>query len=84
MADQFIDQVCDTFVHAGISVERLGIRAEQEITTVKVGCRLSDVTKLAHLIGELRTLPGVRAVHTDLHGSRMENLALAGKMDDDT
>ena len=84
MADQFIDQVCDTFVHAGISVERLGIRAEQEITTVKVGCRLSDVTTLTHLIGELRTLPGVRAVHTDLHGSRMENLALAGKLDDDT
>ena len=84
IADQFIGQVCDTFAHASISIERLAIRAEQEITTVKVGCRLSDITMLTHLIGELRTLPGVRAVHTDLHGSRMENLALAGKLDDET
>jgi putative Mg2+ transporter-C (MgtC) family protein len=84
MAGQFIGQVCDTFAHTGISIERLEIRAEQERATVKVGCRLSDVTKLAHLIGELRTLPGVRAVHTDLHGSRMENLVSAGRMDDDS
>ena len=84
IADQFIGQVCDTFARAGTGVERLEVRAEQETATVKVGFRLSDVTTITHLIGELRTLPGVRAVHTDLHGSRMENLALTGKMDDET
>ena len=84
IADQFIGQVCDTFARAGTNVERLEIRAEQERATVRVGCHLSDVTRLAHLIGELRTLPGVRAVHTDLHGSRMESLVSAGKVDDDT
>src|SRR2546429_3045843 len=44
IAGQFIGQVCDTFADAGISVERLEVRAEQEIATVKVGCHLSDVT----------------------------------------
>ena len=83
MPGQFIGQVCDVFARAGTGIEKLEVRAEQEMATVKVGCRLSDVTALTHLIGELRTLPGVRAVHTDLHGSRMKNLALAGKMDDD-
>ena len=83
IAGQLIGQVCDTFARAGTNVERLEIRAEQESATVRVGCHLSDVTALAHLIGELRTLPGVRAVHTDLHGSRMENLVSAGKMEDD-
>ena len=81
--DQFIGQVCDVFARAGTGVERLEVHAEQEMATVKVGFRLSDVTKLAYLIRELRTLAGVRAVQTDLHGSRMENLALAGKLDDD-
>src|SRR6266568_3533344 len=84
IAGQFIGQVCDTFARAGTNVERLEIRAEQERATVRVGCHLSDVRTLAHLIGELRTLPGVRAVHTDLHGSRMENLVSSGKVDDDT
>jgi len=84
IADQFIVQVCDTFARASISVEKLEVRAEQEIATVKVTYHFSDAVKLAHLIGDLRTLPGVRAVQTSLQVSRMEDLASAGKMDEDS
>ena len=84
IGDQFIVQVCDTFASAGIGVEKLEVRAEQEIATVKVSYHFSDAVTLAHLISDLRTLPGVRAVHTSLQVSRMEDLASAGKMDEDS
>jgi putative Mg2+ transporter-C (MgtC) family protein len=84
IAGQFIGQVCDTFANADISIEKLGIHVEQERTIVKVVCRLSDVKKLADLIGELRALPEVRGVDTDLHRGKMTNFALAGNIDDDS
>lgn len=63
---EFIGEVYNTFARTGITVEKLGVRSAQEIETVELACRVHDTKTLARVIGELRGLPGVQAVHA--HG----------------
>ena len=70
VAGQFTGQVYDTCARAGITVEKLTVRTDQEADTIEVACHAANATTLAQIIGELRALPGVRAVHADLPGIR--------------
>jgi len=66
VSGQFTGQVYDACTHAGITVEKLTVRPDQEVDTVIVACRLPNAATLSQVIGDLRALPGVRAVQTDL------------------
>jgi putative Mg2+ transporter-C (MgtC) family protein len=69
VSGQFTGQVYDACTHAGITVEKLTVRPDQEVDTVTVACRIPNAATLSQVIGDLRALPGVRAVHTDLRGT---------------
>ena len=73
-AAQFIDQIYAACVRSNITLESLKVRAEPELSTIEVAARIPDTALLAHLIDELRALPGVRAVHTDAYGISKGNL----------
>jgi putative Mg2+ transporter-C (MgtC) family protein len=73
-AAECIDQVYAACARSNITVESLKVRAEPELSTIQVAGRIPDRAILAHLIDELRALPGVRAVHTDAHGIGKGNL----------
>jgi putative Mg2+ transporter-C (MgtC) family protein len=66
---QLTGQVYDACIRSGITVEKLTVRPEQGVDTVVVTCHIPDSTILAQIIDELRALPGVLAVHTDLRGN---------------
>ncbi len=76
---QFIGQVHDTLARSGINVETLDLGAEQEVETVKVACRIPDAAALVRALGELRALPGVRAVHANLQGISTEFATAKGE-----
>lgn len=63
-----IGQVYDILSHNNVTIEKLAVTTEQGVTTVKVACHAQNPATLTSAIGELHTLPGVRAVHADLEG----------------
>ncbi len=65
--------ICTACAHSGATTEALGIRSERGIETIKVACHIPDPAALGHLVSKLQGLPGVRAVHADIHGTAMEN-----------
>jgi len=69
VSGQFTGQVYDACTHAGITVEKLTVRPDQEVDTVIVACHAPNAATLSQVIGELRALPGVRTVHADLRGT---------------
>ena len=68
-----IDHLYEACAHSGATTEALGIRSERGIETIKVACHIPDPAALGHLVSKLQGLPGVRAVHADIHGTDMEN-----------
>jgi len=73
LADSFIDHLYEACAHSGVTIETLGIRSEQGIDTIKVTCHIPDPAAMGRLVSELRTLPGVRAVHADIHSTDMDS-----------
>ena len=69
VSGQFTGQVYDACTHAGITVEKLTVRPDQEVDTVIVACHAPNAATLSQVIGDLRALPGVRTVHADLRGT---------------
>ncbi len=63
---QFTGLVYDTCTNAGITVKKFSVHADQEADVVVVACYVPNASTLAHIIGELSSLPGVRAVHADV------------------
>jgi putative Mg2+ transporter-C (MgtC) family protein len=76
VSGQFTGQVYDACTHAGITVEKLTVRPDQEVDTVIVACRIPNAATLSQVIGDLRTLPGVRAVHADLRSTGTKQQAI--------
>jgi len=70
---EFVSQVYNACVRSGITVAALKARTEQEVNTVEVACHVSDASTLAHIVGELHALPGVREVHAEM-GDRDKKL----------
>ncbi|SRR5229473_7201943 len=76
VSGQFTGQVYDACTHAGITVEKLTVRPDQEVDTVIVACHAPNAATLSQVIGELRALPGVRTVHADLRGTGTKQQAI--------
>lgn len=75
MGGQLIGHVCDALMQAGIRIKTLNVRTEQEGEMLQVTCTIPDTATLAKVVHQLRALPGVRAVHANLHDIDMENAA---------
>ena len=73
LSGPMLSQVYETCAHAQVAIESLRVRAEQELDTIEVICHIPDAAALAQLIDDLRALPGVHAVHMDLHGTASES-----------
>jgi putative Mg2+ transporter-C (MgtC) family protein len=67
LGSQLIGQVYETLTQAGITVETLEIRTEEEKKTLTVLCRMAETTTVAQISSELQALPEVRAVQVNLH-----------------
>ena len=78
LSGQLFSQVYDACARSHISIESLKVRAEQELDTIEVACHIRDTATLAHMIDELRALPGVRAVHTHVRSTGKGNLIAKG------
>ncbi|MBV9232384.1 MAG: MgtC/SapB family protein [Chloroflexi bacterium] len=72
---QLLGSVYDTCTRFHIDVETLEVRRAQEGETVTVICKVPTANKMAQLIGALREISEVRAVHADLEGTQAENSA---------
>jgi putative Mg2+ transporter-C (MgtC) family protein len=67
VSGQFIASVYDICTRNKVTIEKLHIHAEQEGEALGIICRVPGEGTLAKVIGELRMLPGVNAIHADLH-----------------
>jgi len=73
ISGQLIGQVYDACIRSGITVEKLMVRTDQEADTIVVVCNVPNASTLAHIIGELHALPGVRAVYAHMQDTPKEN-----------
>ena len=64
---QFIASVYDTCARNTVTVEKLQLLSGKEVESIGLLCRVTDATALTRVISELRALPGIRALHADLH-----------------
>jgi putative Mg2+ transporter-C (MgtC) family protein len=65
LSGQFIASVYDICARNSVSIEKLHAHPEQEGETIGFICRVPGDGTLAKVIGELHTLPGVKAIHTN-------------------
>ena len=72
-AGPLIGQVYDTCVRTGVRVEKLEVRTGKEGEILMLACLVPNVATLTRTIGELHTLPGIRAVNADLHSIRIRD-----------
>ncbi len=63
---QFIASVYSIFARHNLTIDKLHVHPGQEFETIGLLCSISNTTKLAQVVSELRALPGVRAIHVDL------------------
>ncbi len=63
VSGQFIASVYDICARNSVTIEKLHAHQEQEGETIGFICRVPGDGTLAKVIGELHTLPGVKAVH---------------------
>ena len=64
---QFIASVYDTCARNEVTVEKLQLLSGQEVESIELLCRASDAPALTRVISELHALPGIHALHADLH-----------------
>jgi putative Mg2+ transporter-C (MgtC) family protein len=62
---QFIANVYDICARNSVTIEKLHAHPEQEGETIRLICRVPGDGTLAKVIGELHTLPGVKAIHAN-------------------
>jgi putative Mg2+ transporter-C (MgtC) family protein len=71
ISGQFIATVYDNCTRNKAAIEKLNLHTEQEGEALDIVCRVPTEGTLAKVIGELRTLPGVNAIHTNPHSPDM-------------
>lgn len=69
---EFIGTLYDVCTRSNITIEKLGVRTEEGATIIAVACHVPDAATLAHVVGELHALPGVRAVHANLDSTHKD------------
>ena len=80
LADNFIDHMYEACARSGVTVEGLGVRAEQGIDTIKIVCHIPNPAAMGHLVSDLQSLPGVRVVYADIHRTDTENMSMKSRM----
>ncbi len=65
VSGQFIANVYDICIRNSLTIEKLYAYPEQEGETIGLICRVPSDATLAKVIGELQTLPGVKAIHAN-------------------
>jgi len=63
---QFMASVYDICAHNSVTIEKLHAHPEQEGEAIGLTCRVPGDGNLAKVIGELHTLPGVKAIHANI------------------
>jgi putative Mg2+ transporter-C (MgtC) family protein len=66
VSGQFIANIYDTCIRNKITIEKLSINPEQEGEEIDIICRIPDQETLSKVIGELHTLPDVKAIQANL------------------
>ena len=74
----FVSQLYHVCARPGVTVEGLEVRKEQGSVTIEVACSVADPGTLTHMVGDLQELPGVRAVHADMHDIGKEEVVPGG------
>src|SRR5437773_5348346 len=66
VSGQFIANIYDTCTRNKFTIEKLAINPKQEGEEIDIICRIPDQETLSKVIGELHTLPDVKAIHANL------------------
>ena len=66
ISGQFIADIYETCTRNKIDIEKLTVIPEQEEEEIGIICRTPDQETISKVIGELHSLPGVKAIHADL------------------
>jgi putative Mg2+ transporter-C (MgtC) family protein len=69
VSGQFIAAIYDICARDKVTIEKLTVHQEHEGEAIGIICRIPDQGILSKVIGELHTLPGVKAVHANLHST---------------
>jgi len=69
VSGQFIANIYDTCTRNKFTIEKLAINPKQEGEEIDIICRIPDQETLSKVIGELHTLPDVKAIHANLQSA---------------
>ena len=67
ISGQFISDIYETCTNNKVTIEKLTIIPEQEQEEIGIICRIPDQETISKVIGELHSLPGVKAIQANLH-----------------
>ncbi len=69
-AGQILSDVNKICARAGLNVDSLSMHPGKRGEIIEVRCRISSPDQMAHVVEDLRQLPGVQAVRADVSGIR--------------
>jgi putative Mg2+ transporter-C (MgtC) family protein len=69
ISGQFISDIYETCTNNKVSIEKLTMIPEQEQVEIGIICRIPDQETISRVIGELHSLPGIKAINADLRSS---------------
>ena len=67
ISGQFISDIYETCTNNKITIEKLTVLPGQEQEEIGIICRIPDQETISKVIGELHSLPGVKAIQANLH-----------------
>ncbi len=67
MTGQFIANIYETCSRNNVSIERLNLHPAREGEAIDLLCRASSGGNLAKAVGELRSLPEVNAIQSNIY-----------------
>ena len=67
ISGQFIADIYETCTRNKVSIEKLTVVPVKEDEEIAIICRIPDQVSISNLIGELHTLPGIKAIHANVH-----------------
>ena len=66
ISGQFIADIYDTCTRNKVAIEKLTVNPGQKDEEIGIICSIPDRETISKVIGELHTLPGIKAIHADL------------------
>ncbi len=76
VSGQLLTSVYNTCMRNKVTIEKLHVHAERQGEAIELICNVPGEGTLAKVVGELHTLPGVNAIHANLHSSAGESPSL--------